>query len=145
VPPSAEVGKEHTRCLEGYGAPSGTRLAIQGVQRSGASTLRPVMPMPQESWSDKDERQYEHVKKSEKDRGRSDSRAEEIAARTVNQQRREEGRTERKTTSGTGNPRSSLEDRSKDQLMNRAMELGIEGRSRMDKEDLIEAIRARQS
>lgn len=48
--------------------------------------------MPKE-WSDKDERQYEHVKKSEKESGKSEERAEEIAARTVNKQRREEGRT----------------------------------------------------
>lgn len=45
------------------------------------------------AWSDKDERQYEHVKESEKERGHSNDRAEEIAARTVNKQRREEGRT----------------------------------------------------
>lgn len=45
------------------------------------------------SWSKKDERQYEHVKKSEKEQGRSDERAEEIAARTVNKQRSKEGRT----------------------------------------------------
>ena len=45
------------------------------------------------SWSKKDERQYEHVKDSEKDRGRSTERAKEIAARTVNKQRSKEGRT----------------------------------------------------
>ncbi len=47
------------------------------------------------SWSKKDERQYEHVKDSEKDEGRSDDRAEEIAARTVNKQRSKEGRTKK--------------------------------------------------
>ena len=45
------------------------------------------------SWSDKDERQYEHVKDSEKDQGRSTKRAKEIAARTVNKQRKKQGRT----------------------------------------------------
>lgn len=45
------------------------------------------------AWSKKDERQYEHVKESESDRGRSDKRAKEIAARTVNKQRKAEGRT----------------------------------------------------
>ncbi|WP_199193351.1 hypothetical protein [Blastopirellula marina] len=45
------------------------------------------------SWSDKDERQYQHIKKSEKKKGRSDNRAEEIAAATVNKQRKKEGRT----------------------------------------------------
>ena len=46
-----------------------------------------------ESWSAKRERQYEHVKESEKERGRSEERAEEIAARTVNKTRREHGET----------------------------------------------------
>lgn len=45
------------------------------------------------AWSKKDERQYEHVKESEEERGRSEERAEEIAARTVNKQRTKEGRT----------------------------------------------------
>ena len=45
------------------------------------------------SWSKKDERQYEKVKESEKERGRSTDRAKEIAARTVNKQRKKEGRT----------------------------------------------------
>lgn len=44
-------------------------------------------------WTDKDERQYEHVKDSEVEQGRSTKRAKEIAARTVNKQRRKEGRT----------------------------------------------------
>ena len=45
------------------------------------------------SWTKKDERQYEHVKESAKERGESTERAKEIAARTVNKQRKEEGRT----------------------------------------------------
>jgi hypothetical protein len=45
------------------------------------------------AWSKKDERQYEHVKASEKKEGRSTKRAKEIAARTVNKQRKKEGRT----------------------------------------------------
>ena len=50
--------------------------------------------MPQKSWSNKDERQYRHVKESEQERGgRAAQRAEEIAARTVNKQRKKEGRT----------------------------------------------------
>lgn len=93
------------------------------------------------AWTDKDERQYEHVKESEKERGRSDARAKEIAARTVNKQRREEGRTPNKTTQGTGNPNTGLEARTKDELYNRAKELDIDGRSKMSKEELIRAIR----
>lgn len=99
--------------------------------------------MPQKAWSDKDERQYEHIKDSEKDQGKSTDRAKEIAARTVNKQRREEGRTksDKKSTSGTGNPNKSLEDRTKDELYNRAKDLDIEGRSDMDKGELVRAIR----
>jgi hypothetical protein len=50
--------------------------------------------MPQKKWTRKDERQYDHIKESEKEQGRSKDRAEEIAAATVNKQRRKEGRTE---------------------------------------------------
>lgn len=95
-------------------------------------------------WSSKDERQYEHIKESSKDRGKSTKRAKEIAARTVNKQRREEGRTPSKTTSGTGNPRKSLEDRSKQELYNKARQMGIEGRSKMNKSDLVKAIQKQQ-
>ena len=45
------------------------------------------------SWSDKRERQYEHIKESYEERGRSEDKAEEIAARTVNKERREAGET----------------------------------------------------
>jgi hypothetical protein len=98
--------------------------------------------MPQ-AWSSKDERQYEHIKDSAKERGTSTGRAKEIAARTVNKQRREEGRTQsgRKSTSGTGNPNKPLDDRSKQELYNRAQQLDIEGRSKMSKDELVRAIR----
>ena len=93
------------------------------------------------AWSAKDERMYEHVKDSERDRGVGKDRAEEIAARTVNKQRREEGRTPNRTTQGTGNPTRNLEARSKQELYNRAKELDIEGRSGMSKDELVRAIR----
>ena len=96
------------------------------------------------SWTRKDERMYEHIKESSEDRGVKEDRAEEIAARTVNRHRREEGRTPNKTTEGTGNPNNSLEDRTVDELQNRASELNIEGRSRMNKDELVRAIRNRE-
>jgi hypothetical protein len=95
--------------------------------------------MAPKAWSKKDERQYEHVKESAQKRG--SPRAKEIAARTVNKTRRQEGRTPNKTTQGTGNPRTGLEERSKDELYNQAQEIGISGRSKMSKSELIEAIR----
>ena len=93
------------------------------------------------AWSDKDERQYEHVKESELERGRSTERAKEIAARTVNKNRRLSGRTPNRTTQGTGNPNLPLDSRSVEELRNIASKLRIGGRSRMRKTDLIGAIR----
>lgn len=92
-------------------------------------------------WTDKDERQYEHIKESQLQRGKSEDAAQEVAARTVNKQRRGEGRTPNKTTQGTGNPNKSLEDRTVDELRNRAAELNIPGRSKMKKAELVAAIR----
>jgi hypothetical protein len=99
--------------------------------------------MSPRSWSRKDERQYEHVKDSAQQRGRSSERAKELAARTVNKQRREEGRTPNRSTQGTGNPNRGLEARTRDELYNRARELGIDGRSKMNKDELVRAIRRR--
>jgi plasmid stabilization system protein ParE len=95
-------------------------------------------------WSDKDERKYEHIMDSARERGEPAARAKEIAARTVNKDRREEGRTPSRTTQGTGNPRTGLEARTKDELYNRAKELRIEGRSGMSKDQLVRAIRGRR-
>lgn len=92
-------------------------------------------------WTSKEERQYEHIKESNQDRGMPTGRAKEVAARTVNKTRRQKGETPNRTTQGTGNPTTSLEDRSKEELYNRARELNIEGRSKMKKAELIDAIR----
>ncbi len=92
-------------------------------------------------WSDKDERQYKHIKKSEKDEGKSAKRAKAIAAKTVNKQRRSEDRTPNKTTQGSGNPNKKYEDRTKQELYNLAQEKNIDGRSKMSKEELIKALR----
>ena len=99
-------------------------------------------PMP-EKWRDKDEAQYQHVRKSEQERGRSAEKAKEIAARTVNKQRRREGQTPNRTSQGTGNPNTALEDRNKRELYNRARELSVAGRSKMSKRELVKEIRAR--
>jgi hypothetical protein len=100
-------------------------------------------------------RQYEHVKESEKRQGRSESRAEEIAARTVNKERARggESRTASRTSrrdissgrrgglrSGTRRPRG----RTRDQLYEEARKLGVEGRSKMDKQQLQRAVDARK-
>jgi hypothetical protein len=97
------------------------------------------------AWTDKDERQYEHVKESSLERGANEDKAEEIAARTVNKHRRVEGRTPNVRTQGTGNPNRPLEERSRDEVYNRAKELKIRGRSRMSKAELVEAVRHTRS
>jgi plasmid stabilization system protein ParE len=93
------------------------------------------------AWSAKDERQYEHIKESTLDRGVREEKAEEIAARTVNKRRRIEGRTPNVRTQGTGNPNRGLDERSRDEVYNRARELKIAGRSKMTKAELVEAVR----
>jgi hypothetical protein len=95
------------------------------------------------AWTQKEERQYEHIRDSALERGRTTERAKEIAARTVNKQRRLEGKTPNKTTQGTGSPHAPLEDRTRQELYNRAKQLHIAGRSRLSKAELIDAIRAR--
>jgi hypothetical protein len=111
--------------------------------------------MPQEAWSAKRERQYEHIKASAKDQGASTKRAKEIAARTVNKERartgeaRESSRTSRRDMSssrrgglrsGTDRPRG----RTKEQLYEEAKRMGIQGRSKMTKAQLQRAVDRRK-
>ena len=101
-------------------------------------------------------RQYEHIKESQKDQGASESRAEEIAARTVNKERARSGesRTRSRTStndmsssrrggqrSGTNRPKG----RTREQLYNEARQLGIEGRSKMNKDQLQRAVAGKKS
>jgi hypothetical protein len=92
------------------------------------------------AWTKKEARQYEHIKESSQERGKSEKQAKEIAARTVNKTRRERGETPNKKTQGTGNPNRPLQDRSRDELYNIAKDKGIQGRSKMKKADLVKAI-----
>lgn len=94
------------------------------------------------SWTRKDERQYEHIKASERKRGRTLRRAKQVAGATVNKQRRLRGETPNRTTQGTGNPFSTLEERSVRELRNLAARKRIRGRSRMKKRELIAALRS---
>ena len=112
--------------------------------------------MPQRAWSKKRERQYEHVKDGLESRGTKESKAKEIAARTVNKEkaRAGESRTRSRTStrdissgrrgglrSGTSGPKG----RTRDQLYNEARQLGIEGRSKMSKAQLQRAIAGKKS
>ena len=107
--------------------------------------------MPQEAWSAKRERQYDHVKSGLKERGTSEDRAEEIAARTVNKERarsgeaRESSRTSlRDIPSGRrGGLRSGTrrqKGRTKEQLYSEAKRLNVKGRSKMSKAQLQAAV-----
>ena len=101
-------------------------------------------------------RQYEHIKESELEQGRSESLAEEIAARTVNKERARAGESRERSRSSTedissgrrGGLRSGT-DRAKgrtyDQLYNEARHLGIQGRSKMDKASLERAVDRKKS
>jgi plasmid stabilization system protein ParE len=97
--------------------------------------------MMPEGWSNKDERKFEHIRDSNLERGMKQDRAREVAARTVNKDRREAGRTPNRRSQGTGNPNSSYDERSRDELYNIAKERDVAGRSRMTKAELIEALR----
>lgn len=101
--------------------------------------------MPQTAWTTKDERKYEHIKDSELKRGVALAEAKEIAGRTVNKDRREEGRTPNRRTTGTGNPNTPYEQRTRDELYNVAKVEDIRGRGRMSKADLVRALNRKKS
>ena len=106
--------------------------------------------MPRQAWSDKRERQYEHVKEGLLDRGESEAGAEEIAARTVNKERARSG--EARTTSPTSTQdissgrRGGLRShrgpggRTKAQLYAEARRRNIRGRSKMTRAQLERAV-----
>ena len=111
--------------------------------------------MPQQAWSNKRERQYEHIKEGLLDRGGSKDTAKEIAARTVNKERarsgeaKESSRTSKQDISsgrrgglrsGTNRPRG----RTKEQLYNEARRMTIQGRSKMTKQQLQRAVDRRK-
>ena len=77
------------------------------------------------------------------ERDRPTRRASEFPNSTPGKQQLEDGGTESRRTAGTGNPRAPLEERSRDELYNLAEEHDIKGRSRMNKTQLITAIRRR--
>jgi hypothetical protein len=101
-------------------------------------------------------RQYEHIKESQKEQGRSEGRAEEIAARTVNKERARSGESRQRSRSSTedmsssrrGGQRSGTDrekGRTRDQLYNEAKKMNVEGRSSMNKAQLERAVDAKKS
>jgi len=106
--------------------------------------------MPQQAWSDKRERQYEHIKDGLVDRGETDGTAKEIAARTVNKERARAGEAKEASRTSTDDISSGRRGglrshngpggRTKDQLYNEARRKGIKGRSKMNKAELLRAV-----
>ena len=106
--------------------------------------------MPQQAWSKKRERQYDHIKESLRDRGESEDTAEEIAARTVNKERARAGEAKEASHSSIDDISSSRRGglrshrgaggRTKEQLYNEARQKGIDGRSKMNKAQLERAV-----
>jgi plasmid stabilization system protein ParE len=107
--------------------------------------------MPQQAWSSKRERQYEHIKESAKDQGASTKRAKELAARTVNKERARTGEARTSSRSSTRDISSSRrgglrsgtrrsKGQTKEQLYNQAKRLNVKGRSRMNKQQLLAAV-----
>jgi hypothetical protein len=100
-------------------------------------------------------RQYEHIKQSQRERGTSEDRAEEIAARTVNKERARAGESDTRSRSsvrdmsssrrgGQRSGKSGPRGRTREQLYNEARKLGVEGRSKMSKDELQRAVDARK-
>ena len=100
-------------------------------------------------------RQYEHIKESERDQGASEGRAKEIAARTVNKERARSGESSQRSRTSTNDMSSSRrggqrsgtnrpKGRTRDQLYNEAKQLGVKGRSKMNKEQLQRAVDRRK-
>lgn len=107
--------------------------------------------MPRSAWNDKRERQYEHIRSGQRERGVDEGRAEEIAARTVNKDRARSGesRSTSKTSvrdmspqrrGGLRSGRSGPKGPTKDQLYDEAKRRNIKGRSSMTKDQLREAL-----
>ena len=106
--------------------------------------------MPQRAWSKKRERQYEHIKEGLEDRGTSEDKAEEIAARTVNKERARHGEARESSRTSTedisSGRRGGLRShkgpggRTFDQLYEEARDKGIKGRSKMNKAQLEKAV-----
>jgi hypothetical protein len=102
------------------------------------------------AWSDKRERQYEHIKEGLEERGEDDDTAEEIAARTVNKERARKGEARESSKSSTDDISSGRRGgmrshegpggRTYDQLYNEARQKNVKGRSKMNKAQLEKAV-----
>src|SRR5882672_6418796 len=106
--------------------------------------------MPQQAWSKKRERQYDHIKEGLRERGESEDTAEEIAARTVNKERARSGEAKQASRTSTKDISSSRRGgmrshsgpggRTREQLYEEAKRKNVKGRSSMNKSQLERAV-----
>ena len=111
--------------------------------------------MPRQEWTDKQDRKYEHIKDSLRERGTSGKKAKEVASRTINKERAQRGQSKTASRSsvrdmpsstrggqrsGTNRPKG----RTREQLYNEARQMNIPGRSNMNKQQLQRAVDAKK-
>ncbi len=106
--------------------------------------------MPQRAWNAKRERQYNHIKESQEERGVPEATAQEIAARTVNKERARAGESREASPTSVNDISSGRRGglrshrgaggRTRDQLYQEAKRRGIRGRSKMSKSQLEDAV-----
>jgi len=111
--------------------------------------------VPRDEWTDKQDRKYEHIKDSVKERGASTKKAKEIASRTINKERAQRGQSRTASRSSVrdmpsskrGGQRSGTDrpkGRTREQLYNEAKQRNIPGRSKMTKAQLQRAVDAKK-
>jgi hypothetical protein len=131
--------------LEG---PATRPISVKKVATENESTEGGTMP--QQAWSKKRERQYDHIKEGLEERGTGEDEAEEIAARTVNKERARAGESRQRSRTSTKDISSSRRGglrshkgsggRTRDQLYEEAKKKNIKGRSKMSKAELERAV-----
>jgi hypothetical protein len=124
------------------------QLGITAATGGDDPTLEDAMP--QQAWSKKRERQYEAIKDGLEDKGRPESVAQEIAARTVNKARARSGESKQASRTSTDDISSSrrgglrshrgAQGRTKAQLYEEARRKNVKGRSSMSKAELEKAV-----
>jgi hypothetical protein len=143
------AGRTSTRILIMIGPPARYRFHIV-IFHPIATANDEGDEMPRKAWTEKRERQYRHIRDSEKQEGRSEEVAEEIAARTVNKERARSGESRSKSRTSTDDISSGRRGglrshkgaggRTLKQLYSEARNKRIAGRSKMNKSELEKAV-----
>jgi hypothetical protein len=147
VVPSICIGEIVKALIDSF---SRTWVGVAVRQRFPTESKGETMPPRGVKKGSKRERQYKHIRKSEKEAGRSTKRAEEIASRAVNKEKARAGESKTSSRSSTSGSSASARGgkqsgkgpggRTREQLYNDAKKLGVEGRSKMSKQELQHAV-----